>query len=142
MEPFTMIRRPLFKIALFNFDFTVWHYALYLPYINKGKHLTVNFGPQFLFFLFNRAVLRFEFYEDYAWEPAAGLYWEQERPSIYEIQERFEPYRKWIETCIRYDGTVKPMRLDEYYDLDDNNCEHFCSNIIYGRKFSSQTDAF
>lgn len=145
-----IMRKVLFKIPFFPLK--VFHYAILSPWrAYDGERIIINFGP--INWIFNpTARITFDFYDETAekqkiWEPARGVHWTPEVDDDEIIEARLEFVKKHVQKNIHYcnfwkSPDIKPLILEEEYDLDENNCEHFSSYAVYGAGFSSQIDVF
>lgn len=147
-EPFQMIRCVLFPIPFYDLD--IYHYALLTPYLTSdNSRVILNYGPK-IWLLNNDAHINFDLLNmctSHKWEKARGLYWEQEHLSHDIIDEKLSGIKDWIsrmeDTNIFGSKYIHSYKVEgEKYDLDENNCEHWCSDIIYGNRVSSQIDVF
>lgn len=137
-----VIRRNLFKVPFFGW--TIHHYALLTPYYTpRRSRVAVNFGPRILL-LNHDGAITFELFEEHKWEPAKGLYWEQEMLPDEEIANNFRHIYTWMQMSGNELLHTRPLYVFEKYRLRENNCEHWVSGIVYGkdRRFSSQDDVF
>ena len=150
MDNWCIVRKVLFKVPFFPLK--VFHYAILSPWrAHDGQRIIINFGP--INWIFNpTARITFDFYDETAkkqkiWEPARGIHWEAEVDEDDVIEARLEFVKNHASHSIRYcypwkSPYIKPLIMEEDYDLDENNCEHFSSYAVYGNRFSSQIDVF
>ena len=143
-----ILRKVLVKIPFF--PLYIYHYALLSPIkMSDGARVIINYGPINWFFR-PQARITFDFYgskkSKKIWEPAKGLYWEKELDDDTIIEGRIPGIISHIKEKRYHDhlwgNSIPPIHRSEKYDLDENNCEHFCANIVYGTRFSSQIDVF